>query len=99
MHEIFVDSNTGKLHSPIWEKNDFGRWGWNLRRNGKATGFFVHTTPEDEAATATAKAVYLTNSHGCVHVAPLERDMMIARGYLQAGVDFEVRSYSEKGPP
>jgi hypothetical protein len=99
VYEIFVDSNTRKLHSTIWEKNDFGRWGWNLRQNGKNTGFYVHTTPDDEAASAAAKAVFLTNSHGCVHLVPSDRDVMIARGYLQPGVDFEVRSYNEKGPP
>jgi hypothetical protein len=99
VHDIFVDPKTSTLLSPTWEKNDFGRWGWNLRKNGKATGFYVHTTAKDEAATATARAVYLANSHGCVHLVPTERDMMIARGYPQTGVDFEVRGYTEKGPP
>lgn len=99
VYEIFVDSSTGALHSTTWEKNDFGRWGWNLRKNGKPTGFYVHTTPDDEAASATSRAVFLTNSHGCVHLIPTDRDIMIARGYLQAGVDLEVRSYNEKGPP
>jgi hypothetical protein len=97
--EVFVNSTTGTLHSTIWEKNDFGRWGWNLRRNGKPTGFYVHTTPDDEEATAAGRAVFLANSHGCVHVVPVDRDMMIARGYLQPGIDFEVRPYLETGPP
>ena len=96
---IFVDPLSDKLRSPIWEKNDFGRWGWNMLAKGKGTGFYVHTTPADEAATAAAKAVFLTNSHGCIHLAPADRDLMIARGYLAPGVDLEVRSYGEKGPP
>jgi len=41
----------------------------------------------------------LTNSHGCIHVDPADRDDFIKKGYLNAGTEFEVRPYSESGPP
>jgi len=96
---VFVDPATGNLRSSVWEKNDFGRWGWNLRRNGQATAYYIHTTPEDEHATAQKKAVLLANSHGCIHLVPAERDRLMNAGYLKQGVPFEVRPYSETGPP
>jgi hypothetical protein len=96
---VFIDPATGKLRSATWEKNDFGRWGWNLRRGGHPTAYYVHTTPQDEHATAQKKAVLLSNSHGCIHLVPAERDRLINAGFLKQGVPFEVRPYSETGPP
>jgi hypothetical protein len=95
----FVDAATGKLWSTTWEWNDFGRWGWNLRKNGQATPYYVHTTPDDEHDTDQGKAVHLANSHGCVHLVPKERDRLMSAGYLKEGVPFEVRPYTETGPP
>jgi len=96
---IFVDPGTGNLRNTTWEANDFGRWGWNLQQNGHATAYFIHTTPDDEHATAAKKAVLLANSHGCVHLVPAERDRLMNAGYLKAGIHFEVRPYTEVGPP
>lgn len=86
-----------------WNRNDFGPWAWNLnRRDGRgkleATPYFVHTTPNDEAATAAGRDFQLTNSHGCIHIRPRDRDEMMAHGYLQRGVRFSVRQYGLKGP-
>lgn len=96
---LFIDPVSKKLWTATWEQNDFGRWGWNLLQGGKRTAYFIHTTPDDESATAKAKAVFLTNSHGCVHLVPAERDRMMKAGYLKEGVPFEVRPYTESGPP
>jgi L,D-transpeptidase catalytic domain len=97
---IFIDAVTGKQKITIWKLNDFGKWGWNLRTlNGAQTAYYIHTTPDDEEAEAAKEAVRLTNSHGCVHLVPSQRDQMIAKGYLQEGVEFDVRSYDEVGPP
>ncbi len=95
----FVNSKTGSLRNPTWVFNDFGRWGWNLRQDGHGTAYFVHTTPDDEHATDQGKAVFLANSHGCVHLVPKERDRFMSLGYLKEGVPFEVRPYTETGPP
>ncbi len=70
-----------------------------MLRNGKTTPFYVHTTPEDEHASAQGMAVYLANSHGCIHLIPAERDRLMNAGYLKQGVHLEVRSYTETGPP
>jgi hypothetical protein len=92
-------AKNGWLRPAYWDLNDFGRWGWNLTRGGALTPYYVHTTPETEWATVEGKHVLLTNSHGCVHITPAERDKMVALGYLKKGVEFEVRKYSETGPP
>lgn len=95
----FIDPKTNTLRFTEWKANDFGRWGWNLRNKGGGTAYFIHTTPDDEAATEDKKAFFLANSHGCIHIRPRDRDEMIKLGYLKQGVGFEVRSYDEKGPP
>jgi hypothetical protein len=96
---VFINPRTKKLWVTSWDKNDFGRWGWNLMQNGQKTAYFIHTTPDDEAATDQGKAVFLLNSHGCVHLVPNERDRLMNAGYLKEGVKFEVRPYTETGPP
>lgn len=96
----FVDPSTRDfLWSTTWEWNDFGRIGYNLRSNGKPTAYFVHTTPEDEHASAQGKAVFLSNSHGCIHLVPSQLKMLADAGYLKEGVPLEVRPYTETGPP
>ena len=98
VRRIFVDPASNTLRATTWEANDFGRWGWNLKRGGQRTAYYIHTTPEDERATAAGQAIFLANSHGCIHLVPTERDQMIGLGYLHPGVDFEVRPYNETGP-
>ena len=96
---MFIDSKTNKLRWPTYRGNDFGLWGWNLTRNGSRTGYFVHTTPVNENDYATAAMKNLDNSHGCIHLVPKERDRLMKAGLLKAGVPFEVRPYTEIGPP
>lgn len=86
-----------------WLANDFGPWAWNLQRRlggGKLerSAMFVHTTPQNERETAAGAEVVLTNSHGCIHVRPRDRDEMMELGYLQAGVAFVVKPYGVSGP-
>jgi hypothetical protein len=99
VRNFFIDPKTGDLRSTTWKSNDFGRWGWNLRLRGTPTAYYIHTTPDDEAATDEGKAVLLGNSHGCVHLKPNDRDTMMKKGYLKEGVEFEVRRYTDRGPP
>jgi hypothetical protein len=82
-----------------WRQNDFGEWSWNLKRNGSRSAYYLHTTPDDEASFAAGKRAELTNSHGCVHLQPAERNEMMAKGYLRAGVKVIIKPYGEKGPP
>ena len=99
VREGFLDQKTGKLKFETWRKNDFGPWAWNLRKNGQITPYYIHTTPDSEQAASTNGAVFLDNSHGCVHLVPADRDRLVAAGYLKEGTSFEVKPYSEKGPP
>src|SRR5262249_48916847 len=101
LRAALINPVTKVLAVTTWERNDFGRWGWQLMRNGHGTPFFVHTTPLNEAAYKADKNTVadLTNSHGCIHIDPADRDDFIRKGYFAAGTEFEVRPYSESGPP
>jgi hypothetical protein len=83
----------------VWHRNDFGKWSWNLLRDGHRTAYYIHTTPEDEAFTSTGTPFHLMNSHGCLHVRPRQRDEMVSKGYLAAGIVVEVTRYGLIGPP
>jgi len=96
--DINPDNPTGQLVT-VWERNDFGIWAFNLRRGGKGTPYYVHTTPEDEIATAGGREFSLDQSHGCIHIRPKDRDTMMRKGYLTAGIVIEVNGYDAKGPP
>ncbi|XXY52619.1 DUF4157 domain-containing protein [Sorangium sp. So ce269] len=56
----------------------------------------LHTTPDDEAQVKRGQPVTLTDSHGCVHLKPGDRDDMIGRGILAPGTPFIVHPYTEK---
>jgi hypothetical protein len=83
----------------VWQRNDFGKWSWNLRRKGRRTAIYVHTTPEDELAAAATSRLHLNQSHGCLHVQPADRDKMMAKKYLHAGIAVHVMRYGRVGPP
>jgi hypothetical protein len=88
----------GSLKSS-WDLNDFGKWSWNLLKNGVRSAYYIHTTPDDELATAAHKGFLLSQSHGCIHIRPSNRDEMMSKGYLKAGVEVEIKPYGLKGPP
>lgn len=92
----------GGVLAPTYVKSDFGKWAWNLQTQSahglSRTGMFVHTTPSDEASTAAGLPFQLTDSHGCIHIRPVDRDRMMLAGYLQKGVNFVVKKYGLKGP-
>jgi hypothetical protein len=81
-----------------YRQNDFGEWAWNLTQNGRYTPYFLHTTPENESETATGSPVSLINSHGCVHIRPVDRDLMMKSGWLRQGTPFTVEPYGKVGP-
>lgn len=95
--DAFFD-DYGRLISP-WAQNDFGPWAWNLKRHGRWTPYYIHTTPKNEAATMAGNAIHLVQSHGCIHIRPSDRDEMMQKGYLRGGVEVQVMSYGQKGPP
>ena len=84
---------------PTWNLNDFGKWSWNLKKYGQRTPYYIHTTPADEEASETHRRFLLTQSHGCIHIYPDDRDEMMRKGYLKAGINVEVKAYGQQGPP
>lgn len=95
---LFIDPRTGKL-SPTYKNNDFGVISWNMKLNGKRTALYIHTTPANEWSTANGSNVVLGQSHGCIHIRPVDRDMLMKKGYLKEGTIVEVKKYGEAGPP
>jgi hypothetical protein len=84
---------------PLWYRNDFGLWAWNL----KPSAYYIHTTPQDEWSYMQGDAPRMPgNSHGCIHVKPKDRDELV--NYLQEGMTVEVKPYDKDkvgpmGPP
>lgn len=101
LRKALIDPVSKALRGTIWDVNDFGRWGWQLLKNGHGTPYYLHTTPLQENAYKADKTTVadLGNSHGCVHIDPFDRDDFMTKGYLKAGTEFDVRPYSESGPP
>lgn len=93
--EMFYSQDDGKLMSE-WLENDFGKWSWNMKRNGVRTPYFIHTTPADELATRSGKPFELKYSHGCLHIRPNNRVKMVEKHYLAAGIEVEVKRYDER---
>lgn len=93
-----------------WIFNDFGHITCylfkDLNNNGmldgkeKISGQMIHTTPRDEALTATGKQsqINLVPSHGCIHIKPEDIDEMIKRLYLAKGNHLLVHPYKELAP-
>lgn len=99
----------GRLEVPrIWVFNDFGplaiRYYRDKNKNRRRDadepmmGEMIHTTPEDEAATALGRAFSLAESHGCVHIRPADRDKLMNAGVFKVGVPFIVHRYNEVFP-
>jgi len=77
-----------------WTRNDFGKWSWNMKSKGRRTAFYIHTTPQDEAAGD--RNFELQQSHGCLHIRPKDRDIMVRKGYLAAGIEVIVKPYTQR---
>lgn len=73
-----------------WDLNDFGPLALQI----EATAEFIHTTPDTESGNPLAGP-----SHGCIHILPADRDAMISKGYLQAGVKLIVKSNAPVSEP
>jgi predicted heme/steroid binding protein len=92
--EMFYD-RAGALMSE-WKWNDFGKWSWNLMRDGHRTVYYIHTTPDDEEASDADLTFELQQSHGCLHIRPKDRQKMMDAKLLRAGVVVEIRPYGER---
>jgi hypothetical protein len=93
--QLFYD-DSGKLMTR-WLRNDFGNWSWNLRRGVLRTVFYLHTTPDDEATPDPI--VDLIQSHGCLHIKPRDRNVMMSKGYLKEGTVVIVKPYEDRWRP
>ena len=73
----------------VWDLNDFGQEGWHVGD----TDMFLHTTPDTEDEYAKKLPEKLGFSHGCVHIKPSDRDMLIRNGWLRRGVRIKIHEY------
>lgn len=88
-----------------WVFNDFGpiaiRWYKDVNDNKKQdanepeSGQMFHTTPNDEASVFLGQPLRMTESHGCIHLNPIERDQLIKMGAFNPGTLFTVHGYDE----
>lgn len=99
----------GDLRVPAsWLFNDFGpvaiRYFEDKNNNRKMdgseklSGQMIHTTPDNEAATARQQPFQLSESHGCVHIRPEDRTRLMGAGVFKVGTPFIVHSYSASFP-
>jgi len=58
----------------------------------------IHTTPDNEAETAAGQPVNLLDSHGCIHIKPLDRDVFQRRGAFANGNFLTIHSYKASLP-
>lgn len=97
----------GKMKVPsTWVFNDFGpisiRWFKDhngnkvLDKNEVLSGQMFHTTPENEAEASQGKTVHLVHSHGCIHLNPKDRDVIMSLGGFKPKTTFVVHRYDEK---
>jgi len=72
----------------------------NKRLDGGETllGEMIHTTPEYEGQTERGVPVKLDASHGCIHVAPVDRDKLHTAGAFARGTDLIIHDYKEAIP-
>lgn len=61
-------------------------------------GEMIHTTPEDEANSARGIPFTLSESHGCVHIRPSDRDKLVRAHVFKIGTPFIVHRYTETYP-
>lgn len=91
-----------------WVFNDFGPWAVRyfldpnrnrrLDRGESLMGEMLHTTPEDEAATKRGKEVHMANSHGCIHIRPVDRNRFKDAGAFEKGNLLVVHTPNEVVP-
>ena len=97
--------------------NDFGptaiRYFRDRDRDGKRdaneplSGEMLHTTPENEAEAAAGRRLKMTESHGCIHLKPLDRDELMKAGAFERGTPLKIYDYGVRvrfflpgeGPP
>jgi len=93
-----------------WVFNDFGHLTWYMAKdingNKRWDGIksepthnqFFHTTPDCEAATKYHLQVSLQESHGCIHLKPMDMDSMTHCHYLATGNMVYVHDYQTSAP-
>lgn len=82
-----------KVVPATWDLNDFGKLAFRIEGSN---GDFIHTTPPNEEQYAKGLEEKLQFSHGCIHIKPSDRDMMIDLGLLRGGVRVIVHKYRSK---
>ena len=91
-----------------WVFNDFGPWVVRYFRDQNRNraldlgetrmGEMIHTTPETEAQVFRRARVELEESHGCIHINPLDRDRFLRLGAFEKGILMVVHGPAEIVP-
>jgi hypothetical protein len=72
----------------------------NKRLDGKErlSGEMFHTSPDTEAAQLLKLPSNLGESHGCIHISPVDRDRFLKAHAFDRGVDLVIHTYEESVP-
>jgi hypothetical protein len=107
LHESMYGPSNG--FPKTWFLNDFGpkavRYYRDRNKNRKRDanepleGEMIHTTADNEAQSVhydgNPEEVLLDESHGCIHIRPVDRDTFIAAGAFRQGMTLAIHEYGE----
>lgn len=75
----------------------------NRRRdaNERLSGEMIHTTSinEGQSYQSNGREVYLFDSHGCIHIKPIDRQKFLDAGAFRKGTTLIIHSYDELFDP
>jgi hypothetical protein len=111
MDVLFLNFHYRHSHEfpDTWLFNDFGPVAVRYYRdrnsnrkrdaNEKLSGEMIHTTPLNEGQSDIFKGdfreVELVESHGCIHIRPIDRQTFIDAGAFRQGMTLVVHSYDQ----
>jgi len=110
LNSITVYTHTERLPK-TWIYNAFGpiaiRYFKDLNGNKKLDaakgesleGSMFHTTAENEAEVKQGESIRMTNSHGCIHLKPRDRNKLTLLKAFKTGMDLTIYSYDKKFTP
>ena len=84
----------------LWAEQRLGK---NRRRdaNERLSGEMIHTTSinEGQSYQSNGREVYLFDSHGCIHIKPIDRQKFLDAGAFRKGTTLIIHSYDELFDP
>lgn len=98
--EKWIFNDFGELAVRYYEDKNKNR---KLDGNERLSGQMIHTTPRNEAQSdrfaGDPSKVALSESHGCIHIRPMDRREFSKQGAFRKGMTLIIHSYDEDFDP